>query len=107
MFAIFSAIVLRPLPYAHEEELVRLRVVYSAADTPNGSSLSYPYYEDIKHLDAIFSSVSTWVDATMTVTGTGEARHTVRTPPSRPSSSTRSKRARSWAGRSAPPGPRS
>ncbi len=75
VFAIFSAVVLRPLPFPREDELVTLGIVYSAHDGTEGSPLSYPYYEEIKRLDSLFASVSTWVESNVTVTGMGDARH--------------------------------
>jgi putative ABC transport system permease protein len=74
VFAIFSAIILRPLPYAHEEQLVELGTVFSAKDIPNGASLSYPYYEDAKGLGDVFTSVSAWLESSLTVTGSGDAQ---------------------------------
>jgi putative ABC transport system permease protein len=75
VFAIFSAVVLRPLPFPREDELVRIRAIYGAADEPDGASISYPDYEDAKAMSSLFSSVSAWVESNVTVTGIGDARH--------------------------------
>jgi putative ABC transport system permease protein len=71
IFSIVNAVLLRPLPYAREESLVR---VYS--QVPDGTldrfSVSIPDYLDFKSRNRVFSDMAMWINGTMTLDDGGE-----------------------------------
>jgi predicted permease len=71
IFSIVNAVLLRPLPYAHENALVR---VYS--QVPDGTldrfSVSVPDYLDFKSRNRVFSDMAMWLNSTMTLNDGGE-----------------------------------
>ncbi|HEY2515673.1 MAG TPA: ADOP family duplicated permease [Polyangiaceae bacterium] len=76
VFAVFNAIVLRPLPFPNEDALVDVRLGgVTADDDGTGTDLSYTYYSEFKDLKNVFASVSGYTRGGVTITGSGDARH--------------------------------
>lgn len=75
IFAVFSAVVLRPLPFANETELVDVGLM--GASKAEKSGLSARYYNEFKDMRSIFSSFAAYTTEVVTVTGAGEARRVV------------------------------
>src|SRR5690348_15695495 len=67
IFSIVNAVLLRPLPYAQDDQVMR---VYSS--TPGGTidrfSVSVPDYLDYKKRNRVFSDMAMWNNSTMTLT---------------------------------------
>src|SRR6185295_14983973 len=60
VFAVFSALVLRPLPFPDEERLVRVGFPgASPVQPPDALTLSAPFLRDFQKLGSIFTEVST------------------------------------------------
>jgi hypothetical protein len=60
VFAVFSALVLRPLPFPEEERLVRVGFAGASAQrSPDDLLLSEPFLRDFQKLGSIFEQVST------------------------------------------------
>lgn len=75
IFAVFSAVVLRPLPFPNESELVDVGL--KGASAADKSGLSARYYSELKEMRSIFASFATYTSEVVTVTGVGEARRVV------------------------------
>lgn len=71
IFSIVNAVLLRPLPYANADQLVR---VYS--QNPDGTlqrfSVSIPDFLDFKQRNRVFSDMAMWLNSTMTLNDGGE-----------------------------------
>lgn len=60
VFAVFSALVLRPLPFPEEERLVRVGFPgVSPVQPPDALTLSAPFLRDYQQLGSIFEEIST------------------------------------------------
>ena len=75
VFAVFSAIVLRPLPFPNEDELVAVHITNSTDDHLYG--VSFIYYTEFKEKTAIFSAVAGYDQEGVSVTGSAGVRHAI------------------------------
>lgn len=77
VFAIFSSIVLRPLPFPDEAELVDVRLagVSEEGDRSGGLSLSFTFHSEFKDRQDIFQALAGYKPTGVTITGSGQARH--------------------------------
>ena len=76
VFAVFSAIVLRPLPFPHDDQLVR---VYIRSSAPDDGTLgfSYIYYGELKDRTDIFSTLTGYRSHGVTIRTSGGVRHAI------------------------------
>lgn len=74
VFAIYSAIALRPLPFPQAGQLVRVRLGDTAGGDPS-SAISFTYYSELKELHTVFSSLGAYNTAGVTITGMGNAQY--------------------------------
>lgn len=74
--AVFSAVVLRPLPFGHEDGLVAM---FDDLHRPgmDKTVVSVPELDDYRRLARSLSSVAAYTQTEATVTGLGEPRHVV------------------------------
>ncbi|HWU91075.1 MAG TPA: ADOP family duplicated permease [Kofleriaceae bacterium] len=77
VFAVFSAIVLRPLPFPNEDELVTIKMTSSKSEAESSYGVSFTYYSEFKERKNIFSAVAAYRKAGVTITGAGGARHAI------------------------------
>src|SRR5262249_51457045 len=77
VFAVFSAIVLRPLPFPDEDELVTVHLTSSRSDAESTSGISFIYYSEFKAHTTICSAVAAYQRNGVTITGSGGARHAI------------------------------
>jgi putative ABC transport system permease protein len=75
VFAVFSAVVLRPLPFPNEDELVTIHMKDTASDAEHG--VSFIYYSEFKEKKTIFSAVAAYKQDGVTITDSGGARHAI------------------------------
>lgn len=70
IFSIFNAVLLRPLPYPHPEQLVAL-----GASKPNfqNGSISYPNFRDWQKDNRTFDSLAVFRSSAYSLTGLGDA----------------------------------
>jgi putative ABC transport system permease protein len=73
VFAVFSAIVLRPLPFPDEDELVAVHLTSSTEESVHG--ISFIYYAELADKKPIFSALAAYNRGGVTVTDAGGARH--------------------------------
>jgi len=76
IFSVVNAVLLRPLPYAHPERLVRAyRVNEQRGITSN--SLSFPNFADLREQNRAFDAVAAFADTTSALTGDGPPEQVV------------------------------
>ena len=77
VFSVIERVLLRPLPYAHPEELVRISTSYPPGYT--GLSLSPGDYQDLKGEARSFSQMGAFTDVSQgfNLTGTGDPQRVV------------------------------
>lgn len=73
VFAVFSAIVLRPLPFPDEDQLVTVHMTSSTEAAVHG--ISFIYHSELADKTTIFSALAGYNRAGVTVTSSGGARH--------------------------------
>src|SRR5271163_2333132 len=57
VFTVFNALVFRPLPLPHPEQLVELSGIYRSNST---IPLSYPMYSELERQQRVFSGLCAW-----------------------------------------------
>lgn len=77
VFAVFSAIVLRPLPFPDEDELVTVHLTSSKSGPASAYGVSFTYYSEFKDRTKIFSALTAYRQQGVTITGSGGARHAI------------------------------
>ena len=70
MFAVVDAVLIRPLPYPHSEQIVHLS---EAFDRSPGMSLAYANFLDWQRMNHVFSSMGAVQPQSVTLTGAGGA----------------------------------
>lgn len=70
MFAVVDAVLIRPLPYPHSEQIVHLS---EAFDRSPGMSIAYANFLDWQRMNRVFSSMGAVQPRSVTLTGAGEA----------------------------------
>ena len=70
IFSVVDAVLLRPLPYAHSDRLVRL--TEDAKDIP-GMSISMEDFNDWRTMNTVFNSMAPYQFNSMVLTGMGDA----------------------------------
>lgn len=73
VFAVLSALVLRPLPFPHEEQLVQIGIEREGGGG-EPDRVSPPFLEDFRALDGVFESIAAWRPLAGHLTGTEVAR---------------------------------
>lgn len=71
IFSVVHAVLLRPLPYAHPEQLVNIGEDRPAAGI-KGDGVSYPAFLDLQKNHQLFSAVAGLAGHALTLTGQGE-----------------------------------
>jgi predicted permease len=71
IFTVVNSVLLRPLPYAHPEQLFSVQ----EAGAGFGKPTSYPDFEDWRSQNRVFSEMSCYHGADFTVTGASGAAH--------------------------------
>ena len=69
IFSVVDGILLRPLPYPDEEELVSVWADYTARDGPLREWLSYPNFQDLRNEQDVFEEVGVYMGWGPTLTG--------------------------------------
>ena len=77
VFSVFSAIVLRPLPFPDEDELVSVHLTSATSSAESVSDISFIYYSELKDHKTIFSALAAYNYTGVTITGSGGARHAI------------------------------
>jgi len=73
VFTVVNAVLLRPLPFPHPEQLVRL---YDSYGVPgNGGPVSYPNLRDWRAWNHSFSSIAAYTRTNTVLTGAGDPIH--------------------------------
>jgi putative ABC transport system permease protein len=73
VFAVFSAIVLRPLPFPDEDRLVNVGLTSTTETAVHG--ISFIYHSELADEKTIFSALAGYNQAGVTVTSAGGASH--------------------------------
>jgi predicted permease len=73
VFSVVDAVILKPLPYGHPEQLVEVEMVGRHGAEP--SDISYPDFFDLRSQNHAFSDFVSYHDKSVTLTGTGQAVH--------------------------------
>jgi len=68
IFSVVSSVLLRPLPYAHPERLVRLMSIDTKRGT-TGTNLSFPNFVDMRGSNDTFDALAAYNDSTAALTG--------------------------------------
>jgi putative ABC transport system permease protein len=79
VFSVLDAVVLRPLPFQQPQDLVDL-ALYDVREGPEkieGSSVSYPDFEDWRAQNGVFERVAVYVNRSLTLTDGKQAMHVV------------------------------
>lgn len=66
VFSVLNAVLLRPLPYAGPDRLVR---IYEAFGTHTRSSASFADFHDWQEQSHGFTALAAWVEASLTLQG--------------------------------------
>ena len=74
VFSIVDAVIVRPLPYAHPEQLMEVRTQQSAGALQDGA-VCYPDYFDWRAQSRSFTELLSYHDTSLTLTGVGRATH--------------------------------
>src|SRR5882724_1808415 len=74
MFSVIEAVLLRPLPYGHANELVQVVSTWDRGGTTSGYSSSPPDFFDWRDQNRSFSSMFAYHKAEYPLTGRGEAK---------------------------------
>ena len=69
IYSVIEAVLLKPLPYSHPEQLVQ---VYQAYQSFERLSLDYPDYVDLKTSQHSFQEMALWLNDDFTLSGHGE-----------------------------------
>lgn len=70
IFSVVYAVILRPLPYSHAEQL--FTVFQKSQDAPSGTGISYANLADLRQQNRIFSEMAGSQHHQLTLTGRGE-----------------------------------
>src|SRR5262245_56471560 len=68
IFSVVNAVLLRPLPYEHAEQLVKLLTVNTQKGSRDGS-LSFPNYVDFRAQNSVFEALAAYNENTAALTG--------------------------------------
>jgi putative ABC transport system permease protein len=74
IFAVVNAVLLRPLPYSHSEQLVSVQS-RDIRRGPHPSVISYPNFFDFRSRNRVLDHLVSYRDGQFTLTGEGEALH--------------------------------
>jgi predicted permease len=66
VFSVFNGMLLRPIPAAHPDQLIRF--ASTGAGIPPRGEFSYPNYQDLRDKNEAFSDVMAWNQATVLLT---------------------------------------
>jgi len=69
VFAVLSALLLRPLPFAQEEQLVQIGIEREGGESTPGL-VAPPFIADFRALDGVFDSIAAWCPVAGHLTGT-------------------------------------
>jgi putative ABC transport system permease protein len=72
IFSVLNAVLLRPLPYAQPDRLVRAYETYGGASGGQGS-VSYANFHDWQEQTSGFERMAAWTEASLTLQGASEA----------------------------------
>ena len=77
MFTVVNAVLLRPMPYAHPEQLVSVNIFNTKGGVPETAqfALSYPEYRDVVARNHSFQSIAPYSPSDYTVTAAGAPLH--------------------------------
>jgi predicted permease len=73
VFTLVNAVLLRPLPFPHPEQLVRMWDSFGKSG--NAGPISYPNFADWRAWSRSFSDIAAFTGYSAVLTGTGEAQH--------------------------------
>ena len=76
IFSAVDALLLRPLPYAHPEQLMKVSLVVPPRNgNPERTDMvwSYPKFTAFRDAQHLFSTLALWTDDRVTLSGSGEA----------------------------------
>ncbi|HEV3469197.1 MAG TPA: ABC transporter permease [Pyrinomonadaceae bacterium] len=76
IFSVVNAVLLRPLPYAHPERLVRMHGVNERRGVTS-MSLSFPNFSDLRAQAGVFEALGAFTDTTSALTGDGPPEQVV------------------------------
>ncbi len=74
IFSVVNAVLLRPLPFPHSEQLVSVEYFNTVAKVPQETA-SYPDFFDWRNQNQVFSHITSFRDSSYTLTGNGEPAH--------------------------------
>ncbi len=74
VFSVFSAQLLRPLPFPREEELVEVGLAGVSAADGRSKTLSVPFADEYRELHSVFESLAVQRSGGARLTGTGDAK---------------------------------
>ena len=75
VFSIVDAVLLRPLPYAHPEQLMEVRSTQTAAGPLQDGAVCYPDFFDWRAQSKGFEELVSYHSASLTLTGVERAQH--------------------------------
>src|SRR5215212_46430 len=76
IFSVVSAVLLRPLPFPHSEQLAAVWAFDAAKKPEPRTSFSYPDFADVRAQNQVFSAMAAYDSADMTLTDRGaQAAH--------------------------------
>ena len=75
VFSIVDAVLLRPLPYAHPEQLMEVRSSQTAAAAMQDGAVCYPDFFDWRAQSTSFAELVSYHSASLTLTGVERAQH--------------------------------